>query len=537
AFGHTGGYLPFTVDLTDHVRYGDPSAEIILRVSDMTERSYHARGKQLLKKGGMFYTAQSGIWQSVWMECTPKRYIKRYRIKPDPGTGLVHMDIFLNAGAEDPGSFFSCERDVKVFVKEPYIDPVNELDAEACKNIDTEPGSDEEHALCDKDYDMLDRLGIGDISVRITGAGIKNNRISLDLRIKDRRLWSPTEPNLYYFRLKLFTDEVCGYFAFRSVSVEKPERYPGKMHDPDKDQKENLIEKIEDELRNHPRICLNHAPYFQKGVLDQGYWPEGLYTPPSDRAFLYDILKMKELGFNMLRKHIKTEPERYYYHCDRTGMLVWQDMVNGGGVYKPWFVTYLPTVLNMLRYRLFDNCYRLLSREDIRGRREFEREMKSTVKHLYNHPSIVTWVIFNEGWGQFDAKRLTRELKKCDDSRIVDSVSGWFDQECGDIRSQHYYFLKLRVQWCFHRATAISEFGGFPLRIKDHCMYDKVYGYHYCKTSDELKNRYSKLMSHTIEPEINKGLSATIYTQLSDVEEEVNGILTYDRDICKLEEV
>ncbi|MCR4739009.1 MAG: glycoside hydrolase family 2 [Lachnospiraceae bacterium] len=532
---YTGGYLPFTVDLTELVHPSDKSVEIILAVRDSTERSYHARGKQLLNRGGMFYTAQSGIWQSVWMECTPLRYIKKYRIDPDPETGAVHMEILMNLSISevaDPADIlkttrshkfesisnrmkFTSEKKVKLYVKQSYTDPAAGLDASVCRSSEKDLTEECLSALGDKDYWILDGMGIADIRLNVERISFRNNRIFIDLHVPDRRLWSPSEPNLYYFRLRVFSDEVSGYFAFRSISIGR------KYGEPDA----------------HPRICLNDAPYFQKGVLDQGYWPEGLYTPPSDRAFLYDILKMKELGFNMLRKHLKIEPERYYYHCDRTGMLVWQDMVNGGGQYKFWLVTYLPTVFNMFRYRLFDNCYKLLARGSKKGRLEFEREVKATVRLLYDHPSIVTWVIFNEGWGQFDAKRLTKEVKMIDRTRPVDSTSGWFDQECGDIRSQHYYFLKLRVQWCRHRATAISEFGGFPLRIEDHSMYDKIYGYHNCKDHDELRARYSRLMSGTIEPKIDQGLSATVYTQLSDVEEEVNGILTYDREICKLEDV
>ena len=205
----------------------------------------------------------------------------------------------------------------------------------------------------------------------------------------------------------------------------------------------------------------------------------------------------------------------------------------GGDAYQFWFVTYLATAFNMFNYRIKDNCYTLLGRKDRRGREQFEEEMEQTVKVLRGHASIGTWVIFNEDWGQFDAVRLTKRLRALDDTRVIDSTSGWFDQRCGDLRSQHYYFFKLVLAWEKHRATVLSEFGGFPYRVEGHSCCEKVYGYHPCQSLEELWQAYAKLMKEVIEPEIKKGLSATVYTQLSDVEEEVNGILTYDREVCK----
>ncbi|MCR5108217.1 MAG: glycoside hydrolase family 2 [Lachnospiraceae bacterium] len=543
-YRHVGGYLPFTVDISKYVHPLDKNAELIICVKDTTEKSYHSRGKQLLNRGGMFYTAQSGIWKSVWMECVNRRYIKNYKVSTDVVTGIVHMQITVNLNISEvssPGEIlkvtrsrkfenisrrvrFSYEKDLSINVKKPYIDKLSLLDAEECKKSEGELSESLAKVFKDIDYDTLNGDGVDDIEIFTKKIGHKGNVICFDFSVTDRKLWSPENPNLYYFKLRVFNDEISGYFAFRNISIERMSKHP-----------DNLIKRIDDDIRNHPRICLNHAPYFQNGVLDQGYWPEGLYTPPSYKAFLYDILKMKSLGYNMLRKHLKIEADRYYYYCDRIGMSVWQDMVNGGSTYHFWFVTYLATAFNMVRYRFFDNSYALLSRKDERGRREFEKEMKATVRLLYDHPCITTWVIFNEGWGQFDAKRITRELRKLDDTRIIDSTSGWFDQECGDIRSQHYYFMKLRVQWCLHRATVISEYGGFPLKVKGHIMYNKMYGYHGSANPTELKKKYKRLMENIIGPEIEKGLSATVYTQLSDVEEEVNGILTYDREVCKLD--
>ncbi|HAG69967.1 MAG TPA: glycoside hydrolase family 2 [Lachnospiraceae bacterium] len=515
---HSGGYLPFTVDITEQVDPEDGLFELIVLVRDMTEASYHSRGKQLLKRGGMFYTAQSGIWQTVWAECVPGLYIRNYRVTADILTGRVGIAVTLS---EDIGTGVP---DWSLKLRKPFIDPISDAEAEACK-MNLARYAD---TFKDRDYLSLKAQDgeaedtdeeTEELSVRVLGTSF-----DISFRVPERRLWSPEEPYLYYFRLKVCEDEICGYFAFREFSVERPEDFGDKG---------GVLERLK-ELKEHPRICLNHSPFFQNGVLDQGYYPEGLYTPPADLALIYDILKMKELGFNMLRKHLKIEADRFYYHCDRIGMTVWQDMVNGGSPYRFWFVTYLATAFNMFRYRIFDNCYSLLSRKSRAGRREFEREMLETAGLLSVHPCISTWVIFNEGWGQFDAVRLTERLRHTDPTRLIDSASGWFDQGCGDLRSQHYYYMKLHVQWCFRRATVLSEYGGFPLRTKGHMASDSIYGYNFCKNSRELNMKYRRLMREVIDPEIRRGLSAIVYTQLSDIEDEANGILTYDREVLKL---
>ena len=269
-------------------------------------------------------------------------------------------------------------------------------------------------------------------------------------------------------------------------------------------------------------------------MLDQGYWPEGLYTPPCDDAMIYDIRTMKELGFNMIRKHVKIEPQRWYYHCDRLGMLVWQDMVNGGRPYKGWYVTYMATAMEFFHIRMNDSLLGLLGRKDERGRWQFVEEMRGTIRHLKSHPSIVTWVIFNEGWGQFHAKTVTRIAREMDNTRLLDQASGWFDQGGGDIRSIHDYFFPLKVK-PEKRATALTEFGGYSLGVPGHRMYQKVYGYRLYVKKKELTQGYRELIEKEVIPNIPRGLSATIYTQLSDVEEEINGILTYDREVLKLQ--
>lgn len=323
-----------------------------------------------------------------------------------------------------------------------------------------------------------------------------------------QKSWTPKEPWLYPYSLEYGKDRVLGYFALRKCDVQ-----------------------IADD--GYPRFFLNNQPYFQSGVLDQGYWPDGLYTAPSDEALIYDIRAMKDLGFNMLRKHGKIETDRWYFHCDRMGMLVWQDMPNGGSSYHHWFVTYLATLLNWMRIPVKDLHARLLSRTDEFGRQEYIDDIRDMVRTLYNHPSIVTWVPFNEGWGQFSTKKVTDFIHRLDPSRLVDSASGWFDQGCGDINSLHYYFLGLPVPES-DRVLALSEFGGYSLRLPEHSACRNIYGYKKFTTSEALTDSFSRLMENTIVPSVKNGYSATVFTQLSDIEEETNGLITYDRKKIKM---
>lgn len=465
---HTGGYLPFETDITETVRDGEN--ELVAAVKDLSDTSYHARGKQKLKRGGMFYTAQSGIWQTVWMEEVPGQYIQSVEAVPDLGETMVRIRVTSDAGEGKP---------VSVVIRRPGIYSESPCSSNCSRN----PRS-------------------GDILCRAegrTGEGI-------EITLSEVKLWTCEEPWLYYFDVRSGEDMVTSYFALRSFSVAKDEK-------------------------GIPRICLNGKPQFQNGVLDQGYWPDGLYTAPSDEALIFDIQEMKKTGFNMVRKHLKIEPQRWYYHCDRMGMVVWQDMVNGGGVYKPWFVTYLGTVLSWRKIRVRDSHARLLARTDERGKREFVREMEETIRLLKGHPSICTWVIFNEGWGQFQAEKLTRTARECDPSRLIDQASGWFDQGGGDFNSVHNYFFQLKVKPEKERASALSEIGGYTFREKGHCACDELYGYGAHESRSSLNHAYKELMEK-VEALIPEGLCASVYTQWSDVEEEVNGIYTYDR-VCR----
>ena len=267
-------------------------------------------------------------------------------------------------------------------------------------------------------------------------------------------------------------------------------------------------------------------------LLDQGYWPDGLYTPASDEAMVADIMAMKELGFNMLRKHIKIEPLRWYYHCDRLGMLVWQDMVNGGGKYDS--LTVVAPLFTGAKIK--DDRYARFSRSDEEGREQFKKELDEMIAHLYNCVSIAVWVPFNEGWGQFDAAEIAGRVKTMDPTRLIDHASGWHDQGAGDIYSRHVYFRPYRFKADDKgRAAALTECGGYSLRLEDSGEAAKEFGYKKLKSREELMAAYRKLYEQEIIPAIPKGLSAVVYTQLSDVEGETNGLLTYDREILKVD--
>jgi hypothetical protein len=319
--------------------------------------------------------------------------------------------------------------------------------------------------------------------------------------------WSPEDPFLYELIIRAGEDRILSYFAMRKFSVGVDER-------------------------GHPCICLNNRPYFLHGVLDQGYWPESLYTPPSDAAMVFDITEMKKLGFNMLRKHAKVEPMRWYYHCDRIGMVVWQDMINGGEPIDLMRFCYLPTVFPAMTTRVKDRFYRFFGRSDRLARVQWEKECMEMVDQLYSCPCIGMWVPFNEGWGQFDSLRISERIRKADPTRLVDHASGWFDQGGGDVRSEHNYFRRLRVHRD-RRPFVLSEYGGYSCRIPEHSTASAVYGYHSCQTREEFSDAFWKLQKKRRSLQ-EAGLSAAVYTQVCDVEDEMNGLYTYDRKICKV---
>ena len=267
-------------------------------------------------------------------------------------------------------------------------------------------------------------------------------------------------------------------------------------------------------------------------MLDQGYWPDGLYTAPSDEALIYDIQLAKDMGFNMLRKHIKIEPLRWYYHCDRLGMLVWQDMINGGRKDYNMLVITSPLLTGI---SVKDSHYSWFKRQDAEGRAEYYAELEEMIRHLYNCPSIVMWVPFNEGWGQFDAKEAVRRIQALDTTRTIDHASGWHDQGIGDFKSLHVYFKPYKFsEDKLKRCEILTEFGGYSFPVEGHLFNtEKAFGYKKIASLDELAQAYRKLYEDEIIPVKEKGLSATVYTQVSDVEDEINGIVTYDRKVVK----
>ena len=440
---HMGGYNAFTLDATDAL---GPRNSLVVRVHDDTDASFHSRGKQKTRRGGIWYTPQSGIWQTVWMEAVPRHYIESLRIVP----------LFDQSAVE-----------VMVRCSQP-------LQCEATVDGRTVPFTSGEPAR---------------------------------IPMPDFRAWSPEDPYLYDLSVTLGEDRVESYFGMRKMEV-RADRGGVK------------------------RLFLNGEPYFQSGLLDQGYWPDGLYTAPSDEALIYDIQTAKAMGFNLLRKHIKVEPMRWYYHCDRLGMLVWQDMPSGGGKYRFSTIT-LPLVTGIHRR---DNHYRAFARASSQGRGEYMDELEEMVGQLFNAPSVVLWVPFNEGWGQFDSTLVMERLRALDPTRPVDPASGWHDRGAGELRSLHVYFKPFRFRRDRRgRALALSEFGGYNLRVDGHCFNQKDYGYRRLPDAAALWRDFSRLYEREVLPAVPRGLCASVYTQLSDVEDELNGLMTYDRRVVKLD--
>ena len=480
---HTGGYLPFEADITQLVRDGEN--ELIVAVKDLSDTSCHARGKQRLERGGMFYTAQSGIWQTVWMEEVPETYIQTIESVTDPDAGTVRIRVTAAENNKYEGTEVKTSGHqggdrasglpVQVQIHRPG------LYTDSCEY------SVDEEILC---------------------SGIGSAGEWIEIAIPDIMLWTCETPYLYFFTVTMGEDRVESYFAMRRFSVEKDEK-------------------------GIPRICMNGEVQFQNGVLDQGYWPDGLYTAPSDEAMIFDITEMKRCGFNMVRKHIKIEPQRWYWHCDRLGIVVWQDMVNGGEAYRYWFVTYLATVMSWRNIKIKDSHPWLLARRERTGRTEFVREMKETIRLLKGHPSICTWVIFNEGWGQFQTKELTRIAREADPDRLIDPASGWFDQGGGDLQSVHNYFFRLKVRPEKERAAVLSEIGGHTYRETDHSACEELYGYGACRDKEALGRAYREL-TKKVKKLIPQGLCASVYTQWTDIEEEINGVYTWDREVRKI---
>ena len=330
----------------------------------------------------------------------------------------------------------------------------------------------------------------------------ENLRCALDVSARFEP-WSPEHPVLYDLKVRINEDEVKSYFAMRKFS--------------------SVL------YKGHRVFALNNKPYFLSGLLDQGYFPDGGLTPPTDQAMINDIQLAKEMGFNMLRKHIKLEPMRWYYHCDRLGMIVIQDFINGGDHYKTLYLSLAPFF--SFKFQDTEKLTRFGSSSP-EWRKRFEEDMAPFVQRLYNVPCIAAWTLFNEGWGQFDSVRLTARLRELDSTRLIDSTSGWYDQGAGDFSSRHIYFRKIRLKPSEDRILFLSEFGGYVHVEKDHSGSSK--GIWYAKKKD-LTKALVRLFENEVIPAIDLGLSATVLTQLTDVEGELNGLTTYDRKVVKVD--
>ena len=430
---NVGGYLPFAFDITELLCEGENLLTVEALDPLDIELPY---GKQTKKRGGMWYTKISGIWQTVWLESVPENYIKRLKLTPD----LCGVDIEIEGGEEQKTLYFE-------------------------------------------------------------GKEISFKGSHYRLEVSEPRLWTPEAPHLYTLTVASGEDRVESYFGLRTVGIEK--------------------------RGESSFIALNGKPYFCHGLLDQGYYPDGIFLPATPKGFEDDILTMKKCGFNMLRKHIKLEPELFYYYCDKYGMLVFQDMINSGK-YSFFVDTALPTAFLKSGFE---------HRATPRRRALFELCSKGIIEGLYNHPSVVYYTIFNEGWGQFDAGRYYGFCRGLDSTRIYDTTSGWFKKNLSDVDSEHVYFKPIKLKNNPERPLVLSEFGGYSCKIEGHSFnLDKTYGYRFFKERDAFEEALLKLYRGEVMTAIeNASLSAAVLTQVSDVEDETNGLLTYDREIIKVD--
>ena len=426
---HVGGYLPFSFDVTALLQETNTLRVIAFDPLD-TDLPY---GKQREDRGGMWYTPVSGIWQTVWMESVPQKYIRGVKLQQALDSVIITID------------------------------------------------------------------GDGPFTVECDGKRYRPKSNRFRIRPENPKLWTPENPHLYPVVVRNCDDAVETYFALRTIGTK-------------------TIDGI-------PRLCLNGKPYFFHGLLDQGYWPDGLFLPGSPEGYTWDVKTMKSLGFNTLRKHIKIEPERFYYDCDRLGMIVFQDLVNSGP-YHYLRDTAIPTIGGKLA------TYHEAPSE--RRRNFFLIHGEETLRHLYNHPCIVLYTLFNEGWGQHDTQNLYRHFRAMDPSRIWNAASGWFKNSDSDVQSEHIYFGSLKMKPTGRRPLLLTEFGGYSCALDGHRFNpDEEYGYQKYPTVEDFRAALEKLYREGILPQIKTGLCGCILTQVSDVEEETNGLVTYDRMVLK----
>ena len=416
---HTGGYTPFSFDITQALN--GKTNELVVRVWDPTDDSYIPHGKQVNNPRGIFYTAVTGIWQTVWMEPVPDSYIASLHTVPnlDKATVTVTPEFGQPVEVNMPQGF---------------------------------------------------------------------------------RTWTPDRPNLYDLKVTVFrkgkiVDEVGSYFAMRCFGTKRDES--------------GIV-----------RLTLNGKPIFHFGPLDQGWWPDGLYTAPTDEALAYDIQKTKELGFNMIRKHVKVEPARWYYHCDRLGMIVWQDMPSGGKG-PGWQTTQYFQGPESVRSLESEECYK--------------KEWREIIESLISQPCIGVWVPFNESWGQFKTPEIVEMTKKLDPTRLVNPASGGNFYACGDILDLHHYPEPKMVLYDPTRVTVLGEYGGIGRKVEGHTwVKDQGWGYVEFDSEEKVTDTYVEY-ANQLYYMVPQGFSAAVYTQTTDCETELNGLMTYDRKVIKLD--
>lgn len=469
---HQGGYDAFSFDITGALTASGPQ-RLEVHVTDPSDAGFQPRGKQVLKPGGIFYTPTSGIWQTVWLESVPKVHIKNLKIETWPRAGQLNVTVITNGAYRDGGG-----------------DPPAPGTSTAGVRCRVEVLANGKVVTKGEQEFGHDSIGLSDLGMVQYSGDVTNT-----LKVADHVDWSPDHPYLYDLRISLLdkdgkvVDHVASYFAFREISLIK-------------------------DASGQPRIALNGKPIFLVGPLDQGFWPDGIYTAPSDEAMKYDLDITKRLGFNMIRKHVKVEPDRWYYWCDKLGIAVLQDMPSGDKFINP-------------------------DQPDIERSPEsaadFRMELQAMVDTHFNHPSIVTWVLYNEGWGQWNTAEMTAWLKDYDKSRLVDSTTGWSDRKVGDYSDVHDYPGPGAPPNEEARAIFLGEFGGLGLPVPGHMWLEKGWGYQSFKTSKELTDRFVQIFSDLRLLQA-KGLSGAVYTQTTDCETELNGLMTYDRAMIKMDE-
>jgi len=442
---HQGGYTPFTFNITPFLT-GGGSQKLVVRVWDPTNHGFQPRGKQILDPNSIWYTAVTGIWQTVWIEPVAENYITSIKSIPNIDAETVEVTVQTS---DNPSS------DI-VEVK-----------------------------LSDNGTPIASAKGLSGKALRIP--------------VKNPKLWSPESPFLYLLKVTVLRsgkpiDEVSSYTAMRKISTARDNN--GIM-----------------------RIQLNNKDYFNYGPLDQGWWPDGLYTAPTDEALVYDIKKLKDLGFNMIRKHVKVEPARWYYHCDKEGILVWQDMPSGdlGNQWEP------------SKYNGGTDKNRTEE-----SKTNYYREWKEIIDLCISNPSVVIWVPFNEGWGQFETEKVVAWTAAYDPSRLINPASGGNHRACGDILDLHNYPEPKMYLFDPQRVTVLGEYGGIGFAMEGHLWWDKRnWGYIQFKSKDEVTAEYVKY-AKILQDLVKRGFSAAVYTQTTDVEGEVNGLMTYDRKEVKV---